>query len=202
MPGYEADSFIYEYDLEKCAEELKLAWDGAVWENGFTMSFLYNTGNDSRRIASEILADGLTAVNDQISIGITNLPWATYMAARRAGRLPLHQTGWIEDFHHSHNWVIPYMSCSGDWSRAQHFPDALCVPWDETMAEAVRETDPAKAAELYAGLQGEAMDQAIDIFIAQVTTRRYVASWIEGFYYNPLFGDDPYFPSLSKVPPQ
>jgi peptide/nickel transport system substrate-binding protein len=202
MPGYEADSFIYNYDLEKCAEELKLAWNGAVWENGFTMSFLYNTGNDSRRIASEILADGLTAVNDKISIGITNLPWATYMAARRAGRLPLHQTGWIEDFHHPHNWVIPYMSCSGDWSRAQHFPEAMCGPWDTTMAEAVRETDPAKAVALYKGLQGEAMDQAIDIFIAQITLRRYVQSWVQGYYYNPLFGDDPYMAGLSKVPPQ
>jgi len=202
MPGYEADSFVYEYDLAKCEEELKLAWDGALWENGFTMSFLYNTGNDSRRIASEILADGLTAVNPRISIGITNLPWATYMAARRAGRLPLHQTGWIEDFHHAHNWVIPYMSCSGDWARAQHFPAELCVPWDETMAEAVRETDPAKAEALYQGLQQGAMDQAIDIFIAQITLRRYVQSWIDGFYYNPLFGDDPYMAALIKAPPQ
>ncbi len=201
MLGYKADSFIYDYDLEKCAEELQLAWDGAVWENGFTMSFLYNTGNDSRRIASEVLADGLTQVNDKISIGIANLPWATYMAARRAGRLPLHQTGWIQDFHHPHNWVVPYMSCNGDWSRAQHFPDALCDPWDATMAEAVRESDPAKAAELYKGLQAEAMDQAIDVFIAQITTRRYVQSWIEGFYYNPLF-DDPYWAAMSKVAPQ
>jgi ABC-type transport system substrate-binding protein len=94
------------------------------------------------------------------------------------------------------------MTCSGDWSRAQHFPDELCVPWDETIGQAVRETDPAKAAELYAGLQQEAQDQAIDIFIAQVTSRRYVQSWIKGFYYNPLFGDDPYMAALSKVPPQ
>ena len=202
MVGYQADTPIYEYDLAKCEEELKLAWDGQAWENGFTMSFLYNTGNDSRRIASEILADGLVQVNNKISIGITNLPWATYMAARRGGRLPLHQTGWIEDFHHPHNWVIPYMSCSGDWSRAQHFPDELCVPWDETMAEAVRETDPAKAGALYQGLQAEAMDQAIDIFIAQVTSRRYVQTWIDGYYYNPLFGDDPYMAALIKAPPQ
>jgi peptide/nickel transport system substrate-binding protein len=201
MPGYEADSPIYEYDLDKCTEELKLAWNGQVWENGFSMQFLYNTGNDSRRIASEILADGLTKVNDKISIGIANLPWATYMAARRAGRLPLHQTGWIEDFHHSHNWVVPYMTCSGDWSRAQHFPEEMCAPWDNTIAQAVRETDPAKADELYKGLQKDAVDQAIDIFIAQITVRRYVQSWVEGFYYNPLF-DDPYWAGMSKVAPQ
>ena len=202
MVGYEADSPIYEYDLAKCEEELKLAWDGQVWENGFTMSFLYNTGNDSRRIASEILADGLVQVNSNISIGITNLPWATYMAARRSGRLPLHQTGWIEDYHHPNNWVNPYMSCSGDWSKRQHFPDEMCGAWDETMAAAVRETDPAKAEAMYQGLQSEAMDQAIDVFIAQVTLRRYVQSWIDGFYYNPLFGDDPYMAALVKVPQQ
>lgn len=202
MVGYQADSPIYDFDLEKCAEELKLAWDGQLWENGFTMSFLYNTGNDSRRIASEILAEGLTAAMDNVSIGITNLPWATYMAARRSGRLPLHQTGWIEDFHHPHNWVVPYMSCSGDYSGRQYFPEEMCGAWDEEIGAAVRETDPAKAEEMYRGLQQEAIDQAIDIFIAQQSLRRYVQTWIDGYYYNPLFGDDGYFASLSKAPPQ
>ncbi len=46
------------------------------------------------------------------------------------------------------------------------------------------------------------MDQAIDIFIAQVTSRRYVQNWIDGYYYNPLFGDDPYMAALVKAPPQ
>jgi hypothetical protein len=45
------------------------------------------------------------------------------------------------------------------------------------------------------------MEQAIDIFIAQVTSRRYVQSWIEGYYYNPLFGDDPYMAAIATVPP-
>jgi ABC-type transport system substrate-binding protein len=94
------------------------------------------------------------------------------------------------------------MSCSGDWSSRQHFPDEMCGAWDETMATAVRETDPAKADALYQGLQAEAMDQAINIFIAQVTSRRYVQDWIDGYYYNPLFGDDPYMAALVKAPPQ
>ena len=202
MMGYDPNSEIYNFDLEKCKEELQLAWDGQVWEKGFAIQLAYNTGNDSRRLASEILRDGLLAADENgvFQIGVVSMPWPSYLAARRAGRLPIHLTGWIEDFHHPHNWVVPYMSCNGDFSGAQHFPEEMCGPWDELIQAAVREQDPTKAEEMYKQLQAEAIEQAIDIFIYQPTRRTYMQMWIEGFYFHPMMSD-PYYPALSKVPP-
>ncbi len=202
MLGYEEDSFIYDYDLAKCEEEFKLAWDGQVWENGFTITLSHNTGNDSRRIAMEILKSNIEQINPNFQVIIANMPWPTYLAERRAGRFPIHQTGWIEDFHHPHNWVVPYMSCNGDFSGRQFLPEEVCGAWEDIMYDAVREPDPAVAGELYAQLQSEAMEQAIDIFVMQPIERDYVQLWVSGYYYNPLFGNSTqYYAALSKVAP-
>ncbi len=202
MPGYDENSFIYEFDLAKCEEEFKAAFDGELWEAGFTITLVYNSGNDSRRVANEILKTNIETVNPDFQVIIANLPWPTYLAERRAGRFPMHQTGWIQDFNHPHNWVVPYMSCHGDFSGSQAFPEEMCGPWDELMQQAVREDDPEAAAAMYAQLQQEAMDNAIDIFGYQPTSRDYLQLWIEGYYYNPAFGNgSPYFAALSKVQP-
>ncbi len=203
MLGYDENSTIYEYDLDKCAEEFQQAFDGQLWENGFQITLVYNSGNDSRRIAQEILAENISSVNDNFTVIIANMPWPTYLAERRAGRFPVHLTGWLEDYHHPHNWVVPYMSCNGDFSGSQHFPAELCGAWDEQMNEAVRlsGSDPDAAAEIYAQLQSEAIDNAIDIFIDQVATRHYEQMWVHGWYYHPMM-DTAYFAGLSKVAPE
>ena len=208
--GYDESVEPYPYDLDKCAEELKLAWDGKVAEVGFTMTLAYNAGNDSRRIADELLRDGLVSANSimaegdinkqNISVGVVAMAWPSYLAARRAGRLPINTTGWLEDFHHPHNWVTPYMSCNGDFSGAQSLPEETCGPWDELIGQAVAEQDEAAAGKIYAQLQKEAMDYALDIFIDQGTGRRYEQLWVQGWYYQPLFSRA-YFPALSKVAP-
>ena len=61
MPGYDPEAPFYILDLEKSAEEFKLAdvdKDGVpagedpddVWEMGFRIQMLYNTGNTTRQI--------------------------------------------------------------------------------------------------------------------------------------------------------
>ncbi len=184
--GYDENSDIYEFDLAKCEEELKLAWDGEVWDKGFYMQLGYNTGNDQRMVASQILADGLMSVNPNISIAVVNLPWPTYLDARRARRFPIHLTGWLEDFHHPHNWVIPYMSSAGAFSAAQSFPEDMYAEFESLMDQGVTELDPVKADEIYKQLQQLSYDYAIDIFISQPTGRRYFQRWIHGWYFNPL----------------
>jgi peptide/nickel transport system substrate-binding protein len=197
LMGYQEDSFIYDYDLDKCAEELAQAWDGVLPETGFLMTVGYNTGNDTRRIAFEILRDSLAEVSPDYQIIVADMPWPTFRAQERAGRLPMHYTGWIEDYHHPHNWVGPYVACQGTFSSNQHFPEELCGPWDEIIPEAVAlsGTDPDAARALYEQLQAEAMDNAIDIFIYQPTARHYEQRWVQGWYFHPMFSD-PYFASL------
>jgi peptide/nickel transport system substrate-binding protein len=211
MPGYDAKSEVYNYDLDKCASEFTAAFNGDLAKNGFTITLAYNAGNDSRRIALELLRDGITAANAKMaggdqnkqnfSVGIVAMAWPSYLAANRARSLPVNITGWIEDFHDPHNWVVPYISCTGTFSGRQGLPDSMCKPWDDLISQANVELDQAKAADMYAQLQKGAIDQAVDIFVEQPTGRHYEQLWLSGWYYNPLFGD-PFFPAMSKTAPK
>ncbi len=202
MPGYDPNSFIYEYDLKKAEEEMKQAWGGEVWEKGFYMSIAYNTGNDTRRVACELLADGLAELNPKFQVSVVNMPWPAYLAQRRSGRLPIHLTGWLEDFHHPHNWVQPYMTSAGAFSAAQHFPQEMYDRYEKLIREAweASNRDTAEANKIYAELQKAAVDDCIDIFLVQPTGRHYEQLWIKGYYYNPLLPSVLYY-TLDKVAP-
>jgi peptide/nickel transport system substrate-binding protein len=207
LPGYDANSMVYEYSIEKCKAELDQAWDGLVASNGFTLTLAYNSGNDNRRIGMELLRDGLEKAyggsKGNISISIISMAWPAFLADRAKGRLPAFVSGWLEDFHDSWDWVHPYMSAGGDWSAHQGFSTDLTGAWDKSMAESVTATDPAKAAAAYTQLQKEAMDNAIDIFVVQPQIRWYNQLWVQGYYYRPLYDVYmPYWAGVSKAKPQ
>lgn len=201
MLGANPDSDVYTYDLDKAEEHFKAAWDGELWDTGFYLQLAYNTGNELRRIAAEILELNVEAVNPSFDIVVLNLPWPSYLAARRAAKLPISISGWLEDYHDPSNWVHPYMHCSaGAYARAQSFPEEFCTKAEALMAEGVSLTDPELRRPIYEELQQMAYDWAIDIFLYQATGRRYMQAWMEGNYYNPLYpGQWPY--ALTKVAP-
>jgi peptide/nickel transport system substrate-binding protein len=186
LQGWRANSAVYTYDLTKCDEELKQAWGGQVAEKGFKMTLVYNQGNDTRKMAAQILAESLGQVNPKYVVDVKELEWPSFLAARRDEKLPISISGWLEDYHDASNWVHPYMHSQGAYGRAQHFPADMQKEFDTLIDAAVTETDEAKRDESYAKLQQLAYDNAIDIFLEQATGRTYLNQQIVGWYNNPL----------------
>ncbi len=56
---------------------------------------MYNIGNTARQNAAEIMADGLSQVNDLFSVEVLGLPWPSYLRLLRAGQLP-HVLSWLD----------------------------------------------------------------------------------------------------------
>ncbi|GEM_PF-50431 len=126
--GFNPEQPVYEFSMEKCEEELKLAWGGKAWEEGFRLVLTYNTGNAQRKIAAELLEKNLESLNEKrpprapsISIEVLDLPWPTYLKNMDAKRLAVFWVGWLEDYHHPHNWVQPFMHRKGAFAAAQNF---------------------------------------------------------------------------------
>ncbi len=145
-------------DLEKCAEEFKLAdvdKDGVpagedpddVWEMGFRVQMLYNTGNTTRQIYAEILQANLAEVNEKFSVEVLGLPWPSYLAAQRAHKIPIMTGGWLEDIHDAHNWYQPYTT--GTYGGRQNLPDDLKAQFKALLDEGVALVDPAARHEVY-----------------------------------------------------
>jgi len=184
MLGYNPDGPMYEYDPDKCAEELSLAWDGKLPEVGFRVQMAYNTGNVARQTACAILQSSLRSVNEKYQIECLGLPWPTMLRAFRASQLPLVASGWIEDIHDPHNWVQPFTV--GTYAGRQNLPADLKAQFQELVTAGVKASDPKEREKIYFDLQKLFYDTAIQITLSQEAGVRYEQRWVQDWYYNPI----------------
>jgi len=182
MLGYNPDGPMYEYDPDKCAEELALAWDGVLPETGFRFQIAFNTGNTTRQTIGAILQSELRAINPLYQVEIVGLPWPTMLRAFRASQLPMVASGWIEDIHDPHNWVQPFTV--GTYAGRQALPADLKAQFQELVTAGVLAADPAEREQIYFTLQQLHHEQAIQVTLAQATGVRYEQRWVQDWYYN------------------
>src|SRR5574340_287593 len=207
MPGYSADSAHYYLDLDKCAEEFKLAdvdKDGVaagedpddVWEMGFRVQMLYNTGNTTRQIMAEIMQANLAEVNEKFVVEVLGLPWPSYLAAQRAHKIPIMTAGWLEDIHDAHNWYQPYTT--GTYGARQNMPDDLRAQFKALLDEGVSLVDPAARHEVYLKFNQLYYDTVPGIPLVLITSHGYEQSWVQGRIMNPIFSGT-YYRTISKT---
>jgi peptide/nickel transport system substrate-binding protein len=197
MPGYFQDIPHYTTDLDKCAEEFKLADldkdgtpagddpEGDVWTTGFRVQMAYNQGNSTRQTVAEILAGQLASVNELFSLETLGLPWASYLRAQRAKQLPIMIGGWLEDIHDPHNWYQPYTT--GTYGGRQSLPDDVKAQFKDILDRGVGELDPAKRAEIYKEANQLYYDLAVGTPLEITTSHTYRQRWVQGEILNPIY---------------
>ncbi|MEN8241160.1 MAG: ABC transporter substrate-binding protein [Chloroflexota bacterium] len=202
MMGYRDDGYLYSYDPDKCAEEF-MASETGVWETGFYMQLAYNTGNETRRLAAEILKAGIEAVNPDFQIQVVGMPWPVLLNTRRAGKIPIYVGGWLEDFHDPHNWVHPFLHSSGAYGRVANIQDPLKTQFDELVELAASYTDAADRLPIYEEIQLLAQTEAPMIWLYQSVGRAHFSPWIQGWYFNGAYSGTTfsYVYALDKVGP-
>ncbi len=207
MPGYDPDAPYYTNDLEKCAEEFQLAdvdKDGIaagedpddVWEMGFRLQMLYNTGNTTRQIFAEILQANLSSVNEKFVIEVLGLPWPAYLAAQRAHKIPIMTGGWLEDIHDAHNWYQPYTT--GTYGARQNMPADLKDQFKALLDEGVSLIDPEARHEVYKQFNQLYYDSVPGVPVVLATAHGYEQKWVEGRIMNPIFSNI-YYRTISKT---
>jgi peptide/nickel transport system substrate-binding protein len=186
MMGYRDDGYVFSYDPDKCVEEFQASETG-VWDTGFYMQLAYNTGNDVRRLASEILKAGIEAVNPNFQITVVGMPWPVLLNTRRSGKLPIYVGGWLEDFHDPHNWVHPFLHSHGAYGRVVSLPEEKAAEFDAMIEEAASYADPALRLPIYEAIQLKAQEDAVMIWMYNALGRYHFSPWIEGWYFNPAY---------------
>jgi len=173
---------LYSHDAAKAEEHFKAAFGGELWEKGFTMTLAYNSGNDTRKVACEILADNINALNPKFHVTAAPQEWTSYGAQMYAQILPCFQVGWIPDFFDAHNFIYTWMHEGGYWAYFQSYnnPEAT-----DLIEEAIVSTDSARRQEIYDELAQIYYDDCPGILLVQPTGNRYFQDWVKGFYFNP-----------------
>lgn len=207
MPGYDLSAPHYTFDLAKCEEEFKAADlnhngvaagddTGDVWDMGFRVQMLFNTGNTLRQTLAEILASNLSQVNDKFLVETLGLPWPSYLTAQRAKKIPIMTGGWLEDIHDPHNWYQPYTT--GTYGVRQNLPDDLKAQFKALLDQGVSLTDFNARAAVYTQFNQLYYDQVPGVPIVLATTHAYEQKWVEGVVRNPIFPGF-YFSTISKT---
>jgi peptide/nickel transport system substrate-binding protein len=210
MLGYDETTPIYSYDPAKCTEMLQQsrwkkyadgtwtpdpAGDVSLWEAGFRFTVVYDTGITFRQVAAQILQAELGAINDKFVIEVTGLPSQTFFENTAAAKFPIFFTGWQEDIHDPHNWVVPYTIVS--FGLYQKMPADIRGQFAEIINRAVIESDPARRAEIYKEFNQLYYDTASSVPLFVANDRRYQQRWVQGWYHNPIYPGT-YFYTLWK----
>jgi len=190
MVGYEDQGEHYTFDADKCtasfkASTLKSADGKNVWDTGFRFTIAYNTGNTARQTVAQIFQADLQAVNPKFVVEVTGIPWPTFLASQNAKKLPIFVSGWLEDIHDPHNWVVPYTV--GTYGRRQSMPADLTAQFQDIINRGVAEPDPAKRATIYAEFNKLYYDQVPTVLLAVPVGRHYEQRWVQGYFYNPIY---------------
>ena len=121
LPFFNPEQKVYKYDPEKAKEYFKKAWGGQVWEKGFYIEVLYNTGNVQRKTVAEMLKENIESLNPKFKIHVRAVEWPIYLKAMVKKQLPVFIIGWLADYPDPHNFVHPYMHSKGTFAAWQGY---------------------------------------------------------------------------------
>jgi peptide/nickel transport system substrate-binding protein len=187
--GFNPDASMYSLDLDQAATHFQAAWNGTLWDVGFKCTMLYNAGNEVRKAACEILKDNLFAINNLFQVTVLPLDWSTGMVPELVtGRLTIFQIGWLADYPHADNFVVPFMHSEGTFSYFQSYgyPEL-----DAKIAAAFQDTNPVTQLEKYYEIQEIYYEDAPGFILMQPLGRRFFTKYIDGFYFNPVIPGPP-----------
>lgn len=193
----------YTYSKDDAEAYLKAAMFGgtSVWDSGFHLALAYNSGNDQRRIACEMLAsffselstyDGRTG--PPFTIDIKTISWDTYLDLFENFELPIFSIGWLADFADADNWARPYIHSDGDFAYFQAYTAAN--GWghaDSDIDLAVKTPDGTARRALYHDIQMVYVTEVPSIPIDQPFGRRWCKYYVRGWYYNGLYPAQYYY---------
>jgi len=199
--AYEDSLYSYGFDLEKAAEELRLAYDGMLWDAGFTMTLPYYMGNYERELQWLIWQDSIESLNPRFHIEVRSVPSGEYWDLWGSGRIPLLTGGWVADYPDPHNFARAFASSGGYFAR--YFPlgdtlrAALADSYDPLISAAQAATDQEERASIYREIQAMLYEDCFYVWLPQASGCRVMRDWVQGWRFNPAL-PGPYFYTMYK----
>lgn len=183
LPFFNPDLKLPPFDLKKAEEHFKKAWGGQVWEKGFKVDLLFNTGNEVRESTMKMLAENIMSLNPKFELNVRGIEWATYVDMTTNKTMPIFYIGWGADFPDPHNFAQPYMHSKGYFGGKCGYSNPEV---DALIEEGAVSTDPARRREIYLKLQDIWLRDNIGIMMHQPIRRWYFKDWVQGYVFHPM----------------
>lgn len=189
--GYRADSPIYHYDPELAEEHFRAAFDGQVWENGFTLTAYMQEGNSIANAALSVLQQNLARINPKFRLELQALPAASVMDKVFADQptSPLTYMGWGPDYSDPGGPLgaaTYYLSPTGLVAgfSGSGYQALMREQFKPLLDEAWALNDPALREPIYAELQEMSYEYATSQFLWEDYTYIVTRDWVDGYVNN------------------
>ncbi len=186
--GYSKDVPSYDYNLQKATEYFKKAYNGELWKKGFKFTIVYNTGNQQRRLACEMIKFYARKINPKFQINVASELWASYLDDVFAGRLPFFVMGWTADYPDAYDFAQPFLSSFGTYGAflGKNFKKLAKKEFNPLIVASMKTSIPEERAQLYKELATKAHDYAVELYMIQPFDHHVERTWVKGWYYNPM----------------
>ena len=183
-------------ELQAAYDEAKVAADTCeaepLSEAGFRFSAVYNVGNTLRQTIAEVLQAGMQEAGEQYVVEVVGLPWAAFLRAINAKKIPIFIIGWISDYYDTHNWLSAFM-CSY-YPFKQGFSEEDRKRFCDIGTEGVQIVDPAERDQFYKEVFNAAYyEYAPAILLYHLKQRSYQPRYVRGWYANAAFSNQWYY---------
>ncbi|MDD5302903.1 MAG: ABC transporter substrate-binding protein [Elusimicrobia bacterium] len=89
LPGGSDPKPRFTLDPKKAEEHFRKAWGGKVWEKGFKVSFVFNTGSAPAQTIAQMIKKNVEALNPKFKVDLRMIQWSTYLEQTQANKIPL-----------------------------------------------------------------------------------------------------------------
>ena len=183
----------HSLNLSEAEYYFRLAWNGQVWEKGFTMTLVYYEGSLLRFLWADILKENIESLNPKFHINMYRMEWGDARAVKISSR-PMFYIGWFGDYPDPHNFIYEFMHSKGAFSQIQRYNKTTV---DDLMEEGLRTINTTRRKEIYYQLQEIYHEECISAPTVQPLGRHWERDHVQGWYYNPAYPGN-YFYHLWK----
>lgn len=87
--GYDPNIPRYGLDREKAERHCRAAWNGEVWENGFTLALPFPQDHAFFNLFAQQLRENLAALNEKFVIEVADASWGEYFDPVEGNKAPM-----------------------------------------------------------------------------------------------------------------
>lgn len=185
IPGllyYDPTVIGYSYNLATAQTEFQAV--PGLWNTGFTITLLYNSGNIPRQTICTLLKGALEGMNAKFHVNIVTASWRTVLNNALNHLVPAFPIGWLADYPDPHNFAFAFYDSAGTYPiYTLYHNDAM----DALISQGIETPDGPTRAAIYHDIQQLAVDDIPGFALDQAIGRHFERDWVVGWYYNPVY---------------
>ena len=144
--GYDPTLPTYHFDSAKATAAFKRAFDGQLWEKGFTLNVSYRVGSKDGQATIDLIKRAVESLNPKFHINTQAQQWSTLLSDSKAGKTAMLLLTWGADYADPDNVMYTMLASDGYYSARTHFHDQQI---DHFLTAARNVTVPSVRAALY-----------------------------------------------------